>query len=375
MISPDFFYQTLKSKGITYFAGTPDSLLKSFCFYVSDNTESSHHVIAANEGGAIGLAMGYHLATGDIPAVYMQNSGLGNAINPLLSLSDPDVYSIPMIMIVGWRGEPGVKDEPQHLKQGRVTLRLLEAMEIPYSVIEGDEDAAGKAIAKAVDVAGKQSGAYALVVKNGAFSSFPPKVAGNKVFSYSREDVIDTIVQRLDARDIVVATTGMVSRELFECRKSHGHGHDSDFLTVGGMGHASQIALEIATHRPDRRVICLDGDGALLMHMGAAAIAGSRAGSNFKHIIINNGAHDSVGGQPTVAHSIDIQSVLTGCGYKYVSSCAQRDLLVEEISLLLDSQGPAALEIMVDKGARSDLGRPSSDLKKSLASFMEFVSA
>ncbi|WP_085707645.1 phosphonopyruvate decarboxylase [Pseudomonas sp. B35(2017)] len=374
MISPEFFYQSLKSKGVEYFAGTPDSLLKSFCFYVSEHTPASHHVIAANEGGAIGLAMGYHLATGGIPAVYMQNSGLGNAINPLLSLGDPDVYSIPMILIIGWRGEPGVKDEPQHLKQGRVTLALLEAMEIPYDVIDGDESLARAAISRAVETAASQSRAYALVVKGGAVGSFEPRVEGNKVFSYSREDVIDALVQRLDERHIVVATTGMISRELFECRKRHGQGHDADFLTIGGMGHASQIALEIATHKPDRQVICLDGDGALLMHMGSAAIAGTRAKGNFKHLVINNGAHDSVGGQPTVAQSIDLQSVFVGCGYSYVSLCVARGDLFEEIEWLLDAQGPALLEIMVDKGARGDLGRPSMDLKEGLAGFMAFVS-
>src|SRR5690554_2042572 len=136
MIATDQFYQNLISNGVEFFTGIPDSLLKDICAYITDNTSKKRHVIAANEGGAIALATGYHLATGKTPLVYMQNSGLGNAVNPLLSLADSEVYSIPMLLMIGWRGEPGVKDEPQHIKQGEVMTAMLDSMEIPWFVLE-----------------------------------------------------------------------------------------------------------------------------------------------------------------------------------------------------------------------------------------------
>lgn len=373
MIKPNVFFDALVKAGVGYFAGVPDSLLKSFCAYVTANTEPSDHVIAANEGAAVGLAMGYHLATGKLPLVYLQNSGLGNTINPLTSLVDSDVYSVPMLLLVGWRGEPGVKDEPQHVKQGRVTLDMLDSMQLPYTVIDGNEDDVDAVIAKATASAKSVGGAHALVVKKGSFDSYSLDAALQQDFGWNREDAIKKIVAQLTARDIVVATTGMASRELFECRVALEQSHEQDFLTVGGMGHASQIALGIAGQKNDRQIICIDGDGAALMHLGSMAINGMAAMSNFKHIIINNGAHDSVGGQPTVAFDIDLPKIAEACGYRSSQSCSSAAMLDKALQALFNAEGPAVLEIKVNKGNRSDLGRPTTSPQQNKQAFMDFV--
>ncbi len=373
MLTPQSFFDALRNAGVDYFTGVPDSLLKTFCAYVTDNAAEKKHVIAANEGAAIGLAMGYHLATGKLPLVYLQNSGLGNTINPLTSLVDAEVYGIPLLLLIGWRGEPGVKDEPQHVKQGRVTLKMLEAVEIPYTVIDGSEDDIASVIAHAVQSAQTSGGAHALVVKKGSFDNYRILEQSQRDFGWNREDAIRHIVDPLDAQDIVVATTGMASRELFEYRVAKQHSHERDFLTVGGMGHASQIALGIASQRPQRRVICIDGDGAALMHLGSMAINGKSGLENFKHIIINNGAHDSVGGQPTVAFDISLPKIAEACGYRMTASCNSATTVDQSIEALLKTAGPAVLEIQVNKGNRKDLGRPTSTPQQNKQAFMQFV--
>jgi phosphonopyruvate decarboxylase len=373
MINPADFFAALTKSDVKYFTGVPDSLLKSLCAYLTDNTESSNHVIAANEGAAVSLAMGYHLATGQLPLVYLQNSGLGNIINPLTSLVDADVYSIPMLLLVGWRGEPGVKDEPQHVKQGRITIDMLESMQLPYTIIDGTEPDINAVVAAAAESAKTIGSAHFLVVKKGSFDSYTMKPDLAHDFGWKREEAIKAIVNHLDLRDIVVATTGMASRELFECRVDLGQSHEQDFLTVGGMGHASQIALGIAGQKQDRRVVCIDGDGAALMHLGSWAINGKANMKNFNHIIINNGAHDSVGGQPTVAFDIDLPKIAEACGYHQVRTCNSGDDLTADLKSLFAGAGPSFLEIKVNKGHRSDLGRPTSTPKQNKHAFMNFV--
>ncbi len=357
MISPKRFCDNLEKSGLTFFVGVPDSLLKNFCAYLSD---SSKDLIAANEGNAISIALGYHLATGKIGVCYMQNSGLGNATNPLVSLIHQDVYSVPMLLIIGWRGRPGVKDEPQHIAQGRITIDLLNTLEIKNSVLPEDIDEAQKVIDKAVEYMQTEQAPYAFVVKKGTFEKYQPKDTAPNKYSVNREDALKTIMPLLNKNDIIVSTTGKLSRELFELREARGENHDSDFLTVGGMGHASSIALGIALQKPGRNVYCFDGDGATIMHMGAQAIIGSNKPPNFRHVVFNNGAHDSVGGQPTTGYNIDIPTIAKANGY----NIAQRAETIEEISAkfgqLQLSQGPALLEIRVKKGARSDLGRPTT---------------
>ncbi|MBO4818307.1 MAG: phosphonopyruvate decarboxylase [Bacteroidales bacterium] len=414
MIRPEFFIDTLGSYGIDFFVGVPDSLLKNFCAVLSDRLDSRHNIIAANEGGAVGLAAGHYLATGRPACVYMQNSGEGNAVNPLASLMDGDVYGLPALLVVGWRGEPGVKDEPQHAKQGKITLSLLDCLGIPYSVLSDDEAVASDQISDALAVV-NASGVYALVVRKGTFSA-PEAVpaaepsaadqpsadqpsAAADVPEMSRESAIQTVAAALGPQDIVVSTTGMISRELFEYRASAGLDHGHDFLTVGSMGHASQIALGIALERPDRRVCCFDGDGAVLMHMGSMAIVGQSGASNYVHIVFNNGAHDSVGGQPTVGLAVDLCAVARAVGYRSAVRVRTAAGLSSALPGLLSGAsagdaadsvagsgagssagssassvaGPAFLEIVVRKGNRPDLGRPTTTPVQNRDAFMDFL--
>jgi len=375
MINPKIFFNDLKKENINFFTGVPDSLLKSFCAYVTDNSEPNSHIIAANEGGAISLGVGYHLATNLTPLIYMQNSGLGNAINPLLSIADKEVYSIPMLLMIGWRGEPTIKDEPQHKKQGRITIDLLKSMEIPYFILSPDlsNHEASSILKKAANHAVKNNSPCALVVRKGSFEDYKLKNEFKGNYLLNREQSIKIIVDELDHDDIVVATTGVASRELFEYREELGQGHKKDFLTVGGMGHANQIALGIALNKPSRKVFCFDGDGAILMHMGALAINANVDCKNLKHIIFNNGAHDSVGGQPTVAHKISISSAAKSFGYERVFVAENEKDIKTAIKDLKFFKGMCLLEIQINKGFRSNLGRPSTSPIENKKDLMEFL--
>ena len=373
MIDPQEFVEHLQSNAVEFFTGVPDSLLKDLCGCLEHLPRADRHIVAANEGGAIALALGYHLATRKVPLVYLQNSGLGNVINPLLSLVDEEVYSIPMLLVIGWRGEPEVHDEPQHKKQGRVMLSMLEAMEIPYSVLGPEVDHAETILVDALAYVRKASAPFALVIKKGTFKAFTGSRVELQEFQLSREEAIQQVLDIMDKNDMVVATTGMPSREVYECRAKKGEGHQRDFLTVGGMGHASQIALGIALQDPERSIYCLDGDGAVLMHMGALAINGSLKARNLKHIILNNGAHDSVGGQPTVGLSIDLLSIALAVGYQHAVRAQTRQELHASLLGLKDSIGPSLLEIRVHRGARKDLGRPATTPAQNKNAFMDFI--
>jgi phosphonopyruvate decarboxylase len=373
MIEPKFFFDRLAVNNTDFFAGVPDSLLKSFCAYITDNADESRHFIAANEGSAVGLAAGYHLATGKIPLVYMQNSGIGNAVNPLLSLVDPDVYEIPLVLVIGWRGEPGVHDEPQHKKQGKVTLGLLEAMGIPYSIMATDEKELESQIAECYRHIGEKNAPYAFVVKKDTFAPYALKKNEPVEAELSREEAIEAVMLASDSREIFVSTTGMASRELYELRVKHGMGHEQDFLTVGSMGHASQIALSIALCKKDRHVTCIDGDGAVIMQMGGLTAIGTRAPSNLRHVVINNGAHDSVGGQPTVALKINIPAIAKAAGYgKAVTVRTKAEL---ERALASRENVTTLIEIRTRKGSRKDLGRPKESPTENKAALMGFITS
>ena len=373
MIQPERFYQTLASEDITFYAGVPDSLLKNLCAYITDHADPRNNIIAANEGGAVGLAAGYHLATGKIPAVYMQNSGEGNVVNPLMSLTDSDVYHIPVLLIIGWRGEPGVHDEPQHVKQGKVTLPLLDAMGIEHTTLADNEDEAVEQVRHAAERMRATGEAYALVIRKGTFAPYTLQTTVADESQLTREQAIQMVAGAMDSRAVVVSTTGKISRELFEYREGEHQGHERDFLTVGSMGHASQIALGIALHQSDRPVYCFDGDGAVIMHMGALAISGSLHPANYYHILFNNGVHDSVGGQPTVGYQADLPEVAAACGYKTVLSVDNADDLAEVLHDLTDNEAPLFLEIKVKKGARADLGRPTTTPQENKEALMHFL--
>lgn len=375
MIDTKFFFKSLIKNNISFFSGVPDSLLKSICAYISDHTDSKNHIIAANEGNALAIGIGYHLATGKLPLIYMQNSGLGNIVNPLLSLSDPEVYSIPMILMIGWRGQPGIKDEPQHKKQGRVTIEMLETMEVPYQILSTDKtnEQVDEIIKTATNEALNNNSPYAIVVQKDAFSKYTTKNDHFVNYELLREDAIKTIVKNLDDKDIIISTTGVTSRELFEYRVETNKSHNKDFLTVGGMGHANQIALGIAIQKPNRKVFCLDGDGGALMHMGSIAINGKVKCNNFRHIVLNNGAHDSVGGQPTVGFDIDFQNIAKASGYDLVLHAETNKEIVESMEKLKKFNGKVFFEIKIRKGFRKNLGRPTTTPKKNKEDLMKFI--
>ena len=373
MIRPHFFYDILASYGIDFYAGVPDSLLKNLCAYITDHADVAHNIIAANEGGAMGLAAGHYLATSQIPVIYMQNSGEGNIINPLASLTDPDVYNIPILLVIGWRGKPGVHDEPQHVKQGKVTTGLLNLMGIDYTVLSKDEDKAEGQIKKAVAFMQTTKQCYALVIEKDTFDTYTLQKVEKNNLTMSREEAIQTVAAALGEKDAIVSTTGMISRELFEYRTAMNQGHERDFLTVGSMGHASQIALGIALAKQDRKVLCFDGDGATIMHMGSMAIAAQKAPKNYVHVVFNNGAHDSVGGQPTVGLNINLPAVATAVGYKYVYSIESIDHLQVLLENLKEIEGPVFLEVKVKKGNRKDLGRPTTTPVQNKEALMAFL--
>ena len=366
MVDTVNFYNYLVNHDLDFFTGVPDSLLKELCSCIKDNSDAKHNIIAANEGNAVGLASGYHLSTGKLGVVYMQNSGEGNAVNPLLSLADPKVYSIPMLLIIGWRGEPGVHDEPQHVKQGEVTLKLLEAMDIPYRILSDNYE---DDLSYLISLAKKDNKPVALVIRKGMFSQYNPVNKEKAVMGeLLREEALEVILDNI-GDDPVVSTTGKESREIFEIRERRNQGHAHDFLTVGSMGHTSSIALGVSIGT-NKNVWCLDGDGSFIMHMGSLAVAGQSAGDNFKYIINNNAAHESVGGQPTVSDRIDIKSILIACGFANTYEARTKEEIAFAIKQM-KKDGKCALILYTKQGSRDDLGRPTTTPIQNKESYMK----
>jgi len=360
--------------GSDFYTGVPDSQLKALCNYLMDRygIDPKHHIIAANEGNCTALAAGYHLATGKVPVVYMQNSGEGNIINPVASLLNDKVYAIPVIFIVGWRGEPGTHDEPQHIYQGEVTVKLLEDMDIATFVIgketKEDEVSAKMEEFRSILAKGKD---VAFVIRKGALTDAPEVVYSNNN-TMVREEIIKHIV-KASGEDPIVSTTGKASRELFETRVAGGQSHKYDFLTVGSMGHSSSIALGVAINKPDTRIWCIDGDGAVLMHMGSMAVIGANKPKNLIHIVINNGAHETVGGMPTVAGSIDLVAAAKACGYPNAVFVDSFDKLDRELEDAKGRNELSLIEVKCSIGAREDLGRPTTTALENKRNFMDYL--
>jgi len=361
--------------GSNFYTGVPDSQLKPLCDYLMNTygIDPDHHIIAANEGNCTAIAAGYHLATGKIPVVYMQNSGEGNIINPAASLLNDNVYAIPVIFIIGWRGEPGIHDEPQHIYQGKVTLTLLEDMDIDFFVIEKDStyDEVSLVMEKFRGILSDGKSA-AFVIRKGALEYNVPVEYKNDN-TMVREEIIRHIVY-FSGEDPIVSTTGKASRELFEIREENGQSHKYDFLTVGSMGHSSSIAFGIAINRPNQKIWCIDGDGAALMHMGAMAVIGANKPKNLVHIIINNCAHETVGGMPTVAANIDIVAIAKACGYLNAISVNSFETLDKELKKAKNLNGLSLIEVKCSIGARNDLGRPTTTALENKKNFMEYLS-
>ncbi|MDG2396833.1 MAG: phosphonopyruvate decarboxylase [Flavobacteriaceae bacterium] len=372
MIDPNLFIDFLIEKEINFYSGVPDSLLKELSFYFNKKIDSKNHKIAANEGAAIGLAAGHHLATGKTPLVYFQNSGLGNAINPLLSLCDSTVYKIPMIILIGWRGEPGFFDEPQHIKQGAIQEKLLNTLEIPYEIID-NKLKNYNLISSLISKSKIESRPVALLIKKGTFSKFENKKHTSDTSKLMlREKVLKEILNSEIKNGIFITTTGKTSREFYELRKKNSEIVNKDFLTIGSMGHCSQIALGISLFNKND-VYCIDGDGSVIMHMGSLTINGTSNSKNFKHIILNNGSHESVGGQPTVGKKINFSKIAKNCGYKKVKKISTYTELKDSIKWLNSNKGPLFLEILIKNGSRKNLGRPKESPYENKLNFMKKI--
>lgn len=363
MISEKELFEVIHSNGISYWCGVPDSVLYELISYAENRCEC---IITANEGSAIALAAGYYLATNNVACVFMQNSGLGNAINPLISLCHETVYNIPVLMIIGWRGEPGSIDEPQHLMEGKILTSLLELLGIDYTII--DNDMLEKNIGQIICDIKKKKKIHAFLVHNKTFvckSSHESFIQGEM----NRYEALISIHQFIGQEDIVVTSTGMISREWYDIREKHNECHDNDFLNVGAMGHESQIALALAMCKRDRTIVCIEGDGACIMHMGGMSSIGGSDIDNLIHIVICNGIHDSIGGIATAAPLTDFAEIAKGCGYKKVFSVSQKTELIDSLNKSLCSGGVTFIQLFVKSQKKSVVGRPS-DLKKLVYEFM-----
>lgn len=362
--------------GADFYTGVPDSQLKALCNYLMDTygIDYQRHVIAANEGNCTALAAGYHLATGKIPVVYLQNSGEGNIINPVASLLNDQVYAIPMIFIVGWRGEPGVHDEPQHIYQGKITIKLMKDMDIESFILDKKttEDEL-RNVMKGFGTILAKGKSVAFVVRKGAIS-YDGKIEYKNGYTMSREEIIRHIVA-ISEEDPIISTTGKASRELFEIREANGQDHKYDFLTVGSMGHSSSIALGVAAQKPETRIWCIDGDGAVLMHMGAMAVMGAGSCRNMVHVVINNGAHETVGGMPTVVGNIELTKIASACGYEYAVCVDDFNALDKELCAAKKRDGLTLIEAKASIGARDDLGRPTTPAIENKCNFMKYLSS
>lgn len=373
MIDPAAFLAKLEALGVRFITGVPDSLLKQFCTQAMGELPAERHIIAANEGASIGLAIGHYLRSGQPALVYMQNSGFGNAVNPLISLADSEVYGIPMILLVGWRGQPGVKDEPQHVKQGRVMTALLNAMELPWAILPREQEAAEAALSQAVARTQAEKRPYVLLVEKDSFAKATVQAASTETTLSlpGREEALVALMDAVGDEGVQIATTGMLGRELFEHRVRSGGSGARDFLTVGGMGHASAVALGIALEEPRREVWCLDGDGAALMHLGGLPVIAQNAPRSFFHVVFNNGVHDSVGGQPTAAARLSLADLAETSGYRRALTAQSLEQIAPQVVALREAGGPALLELRVRPGNRPDIGRPTHTPQEAKAALMD----
>lgn len=375
MIDPKRFLENLQAQGVEFFTGVPDSLLNGFCHYLEENLPLDKHVIAANEGNAVGLAAGYYFKSRTIPLVYLQNSGLGNMINPLVSLVDKHVFQVPLLLLIGWRGEPGTGDWAQHVTQGEITPKLLDLLDIPYEIAADDDDLLEGQLLSLLELAAREKKPVALLGRKGVFSHTDKANLIDDSYPLSREEAIEIVLDTLPGDTLYVATTGRATRELYFLREARQEGHQYDFLNVGSMGHASSVALGLALAAPKRRVVCLDGDAAALMHMGALAMASCRPSPNFLHIVLNNGAHESVGGQASAGQLVDFTGIAQASGYRTLGHpVATKEALVEALKTLSPDTCSAFIDLRIHRGLKGPLPALKVDFGQLTEDFMAELS-
>ncbi len=373
MITCEKLFDIFNKNNLLFFTGIPDSTFKEWMKFLADeHSKRLTNIIACNECEATAIASGYHLATGNIGVVYMQNSGEGKTINPLTSLCDPEVYSIPVLLMIGWRGEPGKKDEPQHKKMGKVMIPLLEVLGIPYKILPDNIEEAEKVISEMKKTAEEKNAPAAIIIKKGIFEDYKEKKKTRTNYEMNREDAIKVVIDNIKGSEVIVSTTGKTSRELFEYRRAKGE-NPRDFYTVGSMGCSASIALGIALQKPNKKILIFDGDGSVLMQMGALSTIGHYKPKNIYHILFDNSSHDSTGGQPTNSSTVNFEKVALGCGYKTAKTAETKEDLIKKLDTTKKSEGPLMLIIKVNQGARKDLGRPTTTPIENKKAFMEFL--
>ena len=374
-LNPNDFYNYLESKGINFFTGVPDSLLKELNNVILLKANKKNHVITANEGSAIAVATGYHFATKQIPLVYLQNSGTGNIINPLMSLASKDVYSIPMLIVIGWRGEPGVKDEPQHIAQGKCMIDLIKSLDVTYDILPTSEKEANEVLDKSIQIIKEESRPHILLVRKNTFEKYSEKVSIENNYPIYRKEAIEKLIKFFN-KDIILSTTGKISRELLESADEIGMSHDNIFLNVGAMGHVSMISFGIALNT-NKKVICIDGDGSVIMHMGNLTSIGTSACDNMVHIVLNNGMHESVGVQPTTAFDVNLTKVAESCGYSYCKQVSKIEDLESELNYITDNNldKPVFLEVLINNKVNytHELSRPKNPPIERKEKFINFI--
>jgi phosphonopyruvate decarboxylase len=374
MINCEKLYNSFKKEEIDFFTGVPDSTFKDWMKYLADNhNKKLTNIIASNECEAVAIASGYHLATGKVGVVYLQNSGLGKTVNPITSLADPEVYSIPMLLMIGWRGEPGKKDEPQHKKMGRITLPLLDTLEIPYFELPENQTEAEDLISKVKSKTITQNRPYALIIKKGLFETYEQKNKTLQDYEMDREEAIKTTINELSGNEVIVSTTGKTSRELFEYRKEKQQSHQNDFLTVGAMGCSASIALGIALNQKEKQVYVFDGDGAVIMQEGTLSTIGNYSPRNLYHIVFDNESYDSTGGQPTTSTTVNFEKLALANNYLSAKTVQTKEELTYAVKEMKEKEGPQMLIVKVNKGARKDLGRPTTTPIENKKSFITFL--
>ncbi len=359
MINPIKFIEFFKRNKISFFTGVPDSTLKNFTYLL--NKEFKNHYPVYNEGSAISLAIGYHLSKKNIACVYLQNSGLSNAINPLISIAHKKVYSIPLLILIGWRGSPkGPPDEPQHHVKGKITKDILKLLDIKTIVLNDENDFSK--LKKLINFSKNNNRAVACLIKNNTFKNvnltFKKKHKKSKIY---RKEVLDELLKQIKKKTKIISTTGFTSREIYQLRKEKNYQNGKDFYMVGGMGHAGMVSLGVAINEKNQ-IICLDGDGSILMHMGSLKTQGLFGRKNFKHILLNNNCHESVGEQDTFAEGTNFPKLCKMLGYKNVFEISYKKDLKKKLNSFLKSNGPSFLEIKIRTGTLKNLIRPNSFL-------------
>ena len=366
MIKVESLVKILKRNKSTFFTGVPDSVLKELS-YTLQNKDKKEHIIATNEGTAVSIGIGHYLSTKEVPCVYMQNSGLSNALNPLLSIAHEKVYAIPLILIIGWRGSPRIKDEPQHNVKGKITESILKLLNIKYTILRSINDL--DKFEKQIKFSKKKNSIVACLIEQGTLEKIDRIKKNSDFYKLNKELFLKTLLQSLDKNTKVISSTGYNSRELMHIRSKYKIIKTKDFYMVGGMGHTSSVALGYSL-TSKKKIICIDGDGSFLMHLGAIKTAGTFANKNFKYILLNNNSHDSVGGQNTYANNINFEKLSKSLGFKKFYSIKNDKNLKKTIKTFLSDDTLSFLEVKVSNSKIKNLPRPT-DLIKIKNEFMK----